>query len=837
MKHLLILILIFIASPLLPFAQLIEKDLSQLDWTFHNSKDSLRHPAFVPGTIHTDLYKNKLIPDPFFSDNEKKLQWIENETWIYEASLPISGEELNHTQAELAFAGLDTYADVYVNDSLLLSANNMFREWNIPVKNKLTIGVNRIRIVFHPAAIIAKKEALKSTYTLPGGEAVFTRKSPFQFGWDWGPRFVTCGIWKKVMLRLWNDINIKSVQVTAQGVSEKARISFAIRLGNNSHSESAIRIRIKESGSSAYLKIPAGSDFLQTSVDISNPRLWWCRGLGRPDLYHADIELIQQNKTLEKKSMTFGIRDIKLVQNPDSAGSSFYFQINNKAVFAKGANLIPLNIFLPEVKKEDYEKIIEAAVDANMNMLRVWGGGSYEQDLFYDLCDKKGIMVWQDFMFACAMYPGDSGFINNVKAEVRDQVTRLWNHPCIALWCGNNEIEEGWNNWGWQKQYGYSRADSANIHEQYKAIFHKAIPGILTELDPSRPYHPSSPANGWGRKVSLLQGDLHYWGVWWGMENFEKYNEKVGRFVSEYGFQGIPDPEDFKKFIPADSMDYGTASFRNHQKHPTGFETISTYMGRDYRIPSTMKDYAYVSQLLQASGIKTAIEAHRRNRPYCMGSLYWQLNDCWPVVSWSSMDHYGNKKALHYTVKKAFAKFLISAEKKQEATIAWLVSDDTAARSGTWTREVIDFSGKVLQSESKRISIPGGSSLSVDTFKGLPRIWDSSRTLIHFSFHTERHGHANAIHYFKKPAGLLLKNPGITLKITGVDSDSLGGIIRISAEKYLAMGLRLSGEDMEFSDNYFDILPGESKMVRVRFKKDNLSLKDIQVRSLFDTIK
>lgn len=816
--------------------QIINRSLSELTWTFHNIKEEKRYPATVPGTIHTDLFKNKLIPDPFFGDNEKKLQWIENESWVYEADLNISEADLKYNEAELSFSGLDTYADVYLNESLLLKANNMFREWSIPVKSKLSSGTNRIRIVFHPAPAEAKKEASKLTYTLPGGEAVFVRKSPYQFGWDWAPRFVTCGIWKEASLRLWNHIRIKSIQIAPQDISQKSRILFSVNFDNKAEGEARIKFRIKEDRTFFYNNISAGQQSVRTVMELINPKLWWCRGLGKPFLYHVDVDLMYRNKLLDKRTITFGVRDIKLIQQPDSAGSSFYFLLNNKPVFIKGANLIPQNSFLPEVKEADYDKIFDAVTENNMNMLRVWGGGAYEQDAFYQRCDEQGILVWQDFMFSGGMYPGDSSFANNVSSEVSEQVTRLRNHPSIALWCGNNEIDEGWNNWGWQKQYGYSAKDSASIYKDYKKLFDNTIPNLLKALDPGRPYHPSSPTYGWGRKESLLKGDLHYWGVWWGMEPFEKYNEKVGRFVSEYGFQSFPNRESFKYFLPFDSMNLNTVSLRNHQKNPAGDETIRKYMEKSYIVPRRFRDYAYVSQLLQASAVKTAISAHRRNRPYCMGTLYWQLNDCWPAVSWSSMDYRGNKKASYYAVKKAFANYAVTTEKKADATLAWLVSDDTLPRSGTWTQKIVDFSGRVLQTKTKTLTIEGNSSLCADTILPLSGRFDSSNTLMYLSFSSGMNFKVETMDYFKKPADLKLKDPELCIELLIPGRDSTSGTIRIRGQKSLAMGVCLHGEGMDFSDNYFDLLPNETKSIQVRFTSEKASLKNIWISSLFDTL-
>ncbi|MFN3940327.1 MAG: glycoside hydrolase family 2 protein, partial [Chitinophagales bacterium] len=301
--------------------------------------------------------------------------------------------------------------------------------------------------------------------------------------------------------------------------------------------------------------------------------------------------------------------------------------------------------------------------NANMNMLRIWGGGIYEKDVFYNLCDSLGILVWQDFMFACAMYPGDSAFLSNVKKEITYQVKRLRNHPSIALWCGNNEIDEAWHNWGWQSQYHYNTTEQKEIWSWYENVFHHLIPEVLSQTDTSRNYWPSSPSIGWGHKESLTSGDVHYWGVWWGNQSFEYYNQKVGRFMSEYGFQGMPSYRSFKNFTPLPELRYNSPTLKTHQKHPVGYETIFTYMQREYPVSDNLASSIYLSQLLQARGISIAMEAHRRNRPYCMGSLYWQMNDCWPVTSWSAIDYYGNRKALYYASKKTFAPLALSIVK------------------------------------------------------------------------------------------------------------------------------------------------------------------------------
>ena len=454
----------------------------------------------------------------------------------------------------------------------------------------------------------------------------------------------------------------------------------------------------------------------------------------------------------------------------------------------------------------------------------------YLDDDFYRLCDEKGILVWQDFMFAGGMYPGDLAFQKNVAQEIKEQVIRLRNHPSLAIWCGNNELEEGWNNWGWQKQFAYSASDSAKIYQDYTKLFKEAIPKILGEFDGSRPYHPSSPTNGWGRKESLTTGDLHYWGVWWGMEPFEKYQEKIGRFVSEFGFQSMPELSSIQKFIPENEQTLFSPSLKIHQKHPTGYETIKSYMERDYEVPKNLNDFAYVSQLLQARGMKLAIEAQRAAKPYCMGSLYWQLNDCWPVSSWSAVDYYGAQKALHYAVKKAFKPVLISVKQEAEGFKTTLVSDLLKPIGGRLEMEVLDFSGKMLQRSTQTVYLEANGTLTMpnltlSNIKGL----DSSNTLIRYRLLQGEQEVANQIQYLAKPKELNLQNP--KLKLRKLSEHSVE--IRCS---YLAKDVCITLPGALPSDNYFDLVPGEKKIIQLDFqsKVDHAFLR---ARSLWDVKK
>jgi beta-mannosidase len=534
--------------------------------------------------------------------------------------------------------------------------------------------------------------------------------------------------------------------------------------------------------------------------------------------------LYQSNKLLDEKKLSIGLRTIELVQEKDTFGKSFYFKLNGKPVFIKGANYVPNDSFLPNASKTSPLELVLNAKAAHMNMLRVWGGGVYAEDAFYEACDANGILVWQDFMFACAMYPGDAKFVANVKQEVIDNVNRLQNHPSLALWCGNNENDEGWHNWGWQKQFNYSKSDSTQVWTNYKKVFHEMIPYTLDSLlsKDKNNYWPSSPSIGWGRKESLLQGDSHYWGVWWGKEPFEMYQKKVGRFMSEYGFQSMPAIETLEKVLAKKDFNFSSEAFKNHQKHPSGFATITEYMARDFPVPSSMENYGYVSQLLQAYGMKTAIEAHRMAKPYCMGSLYWQFNDCWPVTSWSTIDYYGNWKASHYQVKESFAPIVLLFSNSDKVISIIGSNDMLEAQAGTLTAQLLDFSGNVIWKADKVCEIKQESNTTCMqiNYDQLPN-FDKQKTVLQVEF-KGKSTQTVVYYYFVKPKELQLEKPTITIKIVGET------LLEVTTNT-LAKNVYLQSEGHFFKENYFDLVPGIPKII-----KTDKPTNAIKVMSLFD---
>lgn len=813
------LFLIFISCSVL--AQTSCRNLATENWTFNKQNESKKHKATVPGTVHTDLFANQLIPDPFYGANEKQLQWIENEDWEYETFFSVTNNELSYENIELELNGLDTYATVFLNGIAILEADNMFRKWSLSVKNQLKKGKNHLKIVFHSAVQKGKEAASKLPYTLPEKERVFVRKAQYQFGWDWGPRFVTAGIWKNVQLKFWNSASIGNIKYSQVELNDqKAILEFTTEIRVSE--VKTIQLKINEKSETFHLK--KGTNKVKMGYEISNPKLWWCNGLGTPNLYSISVQLYQSNKLLDDKKLSIGLRTIELVQEKDTFGKSFYFKLNGKPVFIKGANYVPNDSFLPNASKISPLELVLNAKAAHMNMLRVWGGGVYAEDAFYEACDANGILVWQDFMFACAMYPGDAKFVANVKQEVIDNVNRLQNHPSLALWCGNNENDEGWHNWGWQKQFNYSKSDSTQVWTDYKKVFHEMIPHTLDSLlsKDKNNYWPSSPSIGWGRKESLLQGDSHYWGVWWGKEPFEMYQKKVGRFMSEYGFQSMPAIETLEKVLAKEDFNFSSEAFKNHQKHPTGFETITEYMARDFPVPSSIENYGYVSQLLQAYGMKTAIEAHRLAKPYCMGSLYWQFNDCWPVTSWSTLDYYGNWKASHYQVKESFAPIVLLFSESDKVISIIGSNDMLEAQAGTLTAQLLDFSGNVIWKADKvcEINQESNTTCMQIAYDQLPN-FDKQKTVLQVEFKGKR-TQTVAYHYFVKPKELQLEKPTITIKIVGET------LLEVTTNT-LAKNVCLQSEGHFFKENYFDLVPGIPKII-----KTDTPTNAIKVMSLFD---
>ncbi len=487
--------------------------------------------------------------------------------------------------------------------------------------------------------------------------------------------------------------------------------------------------------------------------------------------------------------------------------------MNGIPIYAKGANYIPQDNFLPNADSSRYKELIKSVKDANMNMLRVWGGGIYESDLFYDLCDRNGILVWQDFMFACSLYPGDSAFLKNVEMEARDNIVRLRNHPSLALWCGNNEINELWYNWGYQKKLDYSEEDSIKIWNDYQKLFNHLLPNLVKELNPETAYWESSPMIGWGHSESMNQGDSHYWGVWWGKETFEVYEEKVPRFASEFGFQSIPQRSTIESFADSNQMNLFSTDLKAHQKSSIGNETILEYMQRNFPVPEQFDDFVYVSQLVQAYGMSIAFEAQRRNKPKTMGSLYWQLNDCWPGISWSGLDYFGNWKALHYEAQHDFKTFLISFENQSDGLSVFVISDSLKTIKARLELVLMDFDGKRMYDKTIDLSVSENSANEVFQIPNaiLDKVLESKKMLLSAKLYSHSKLMAENNYYFSSPKELILPNDvELAYKMKGNLLSLWSKNGKLIKNLYLQ-----ANQKAVFSKNFFDLLPGDTVYLSV----------------------
>jgi beta-mannosidase len=792
------------------------------NWTFSQEGGSLSMPANIPGTVQTDLLSLNKIPHPFLGTNEDFIQWISKKNWQYNTQFSVSEKTLLKQKHFLTFEGLDTYTEVYLNDSLLLKTNNAFRCWEVDISDSMRL-TNELKILFHSTDSLEQKEADKLSYVLPEAPRVFTRKPQFQYGWDWGPTIKTMGITKGISLVSYENTRFKDVYLKTKSISDTlAQISADLTIHTQKQQKTTIKItnnNTKETFTSTLVISPDKSEY-SIPFTIKNPNLWWTHNLGEPFLYDIEVDLFNEDYKKESFTKKLGIRSIELVTDKDSIGESFYFKLNGKPVYMKGANYIPQNIFLPEVSQKNYINLINDVVDANMNMLRVWGGGVYEDNFFYQLCNAKGILVWQDFMFACAMYPGDDAFLENVKQEAIENVKRLRQHPSIALWCGNNENSEGWYRWGWKNDK--TEAQQQEIWEGYYAVFNHILPQVIDSLHPSVSYWESSPKYGRGDQRYQFEGDAHDWWVWHDGYPFEHYEEEVPRFMSEFGFQSFPSYEAIQYFTEQDSIHLKHSSFSTHQKHARGFDLIKEYMARDFPVPTKGEDYVYMSQLLQAHGITKGIYAHRRAKPYNMGTLYWQLNDCWPAVSWSSIDGLGNWKALHYQAKKAFKNVVISTSKNEKELDVYIINDTFSEIKDALEISHLNFNGKVLFKEVALVSSPINSSKVVYKYQLKNKDFDHNNTFLKIIF-----GESEYYHYFAKPKDLNLINDPLTIE-TVENKD--GFLIKLKSETLQKNVFLFSEKKGTWQDNFFDILPGVSKYIQ--FKTDAKVVSKINFKTL-----
>jgi len=800
-------------------------------------------PAIVPGDVHLDLLANKKIPDPFFRDNEAKLQWIEDESWEYRLNFDVSAALLARANVDLVFDGLDTAAQVYVNGVQVLNADNMFRIWRVPVKSHLHQGRNLLRVVFPSPIKAAEAVAASDAFRLKSKtqDKTYIRKAAYEYGWDWGPTFVTSGIWRPVRLEAWDKVRIADFVIRQRDVSkEVAHLSAEVEMDAATAGTAKLSVQYIDDGKPATvsetLSLHAGRNVIAMPVEIRQPKLWFPAGYGDQPLYEFAAQVSTGGQTAEVRKTKAGLRSIVLHRELDKWGRSFELVVNGIPIFAKGADVIPFDSFPNRVKTADYRRILESAREANMNMIRHWGGGYYETDEFYSICDELGIMVWQDFMFGNEWQPGTYAFKLNIEAEAEDQVRRLRNHPSIVVWSGNNETELGKN---WPPRDTLPLDVKGQMWEDYLTEFSGIIPRVVARLDPEVPYWPSSPSADYEPLTDTYQsGDIHDWTVWHGRVPFSEYEKHHWRFVTEFGFQSFPEMSTVEAFTDAeDRTGIFTPVMLAHQKNKEGNSIIHDYLVKDYPEPKDFASFLYVSQVLQAEGIKIGAEHFRRSRPETMGSIFWQLNDCWPVASWSSIDYYGRWKALQYYARRFYAPILVSPHVEDGSLKVYIVSDKTENKMATLRVRLMDFDGKVLLEDSHPVDVTALSSkvyldwpLTKLTDAGAA---DTSRMFVEAEL---THGGTEVsrnLTYLVPVKQIQLKPARLT-----VETSQDKGIYKIRVTSpVLARSVYLSFRnlDVKVSDNYFNLLPGETTEITATgpASLDQLRAK-LQVRSLAD---
>jgi beta-mannosidase len=784
------------------------------------------HPAQVPGVVHTDLLRNKLIPDPFYRSNESTLQWVENADWEYRSTFEATPEALKHSHVELVFEGLDGPAQVYVNDKLILNANNMFREWRVELKSQLSAGANQLLVVFPSPITEAGKLAAADfwRHQTQTPEKSYLRKAAYEYGWDWGPRFVLSGIWRPVRLEVWDDAKISNLHVRQHDISsEMAHLVVETEITSTQKITAFVSIDYDYSGKKATatrdIELNPGLNHVEIPIDIAHPELWYPNGYGRQAVYTFHTQLKTSGRVQDDQTLRTGLRSIVLRRDLDPWGRSFEFVVNGIPVFAKGADVIPFDSFPTRVTTAQYRRVLESAKTANMNMIRHWGGGYYETDEFYALCDELGIMIWQDFMFGNEWQPGTYDFKQNVAQEAEYQIKRLRDHPSIVLFCGNNETEASWD-WHRDITSRLSTDTARRMWQDYLTIFSGVLASAVERFAPETPYWPSSPSADYEDITENHQsGDMHNWSVWHGRLPFRDYEKSTPRFMTEYGFQSFPEMRTVESFtLPEDRTGILAPVMLAHQKNTAGNAIIHDYMLRDYPEPKDFPSFLYASQVLQAEGIKIGTEHLRRNRPRTMGAIYWQLNDCWPVASWSSIDYYGRWKALQYYARRFYNDLLVSPHEENGGLSVYVVSDKTTSVAGEVRLRVMTFDGQVLLEHKENVQV---APLSSKIYLRLPieespiaKGIDPTKVAVVAELRVAGTVVSSNVVYMAPTFEIHL--PPAPLK-TELAKDGDSYRLRVSSP-VLARSIYISfGEvDAEVSDNYFDLLPGQTMEVAIK---------------------
>ncbi len=786
--------------------------------------------AQVPGSVYGALYELGKMPDPFYRDNELNALKLMDNDFTYSLTFELSKDILSKDAVLLHFDGIDTLADIYLNDNFIGDAYNMHRTWEYDIKDIASAGANVLKIVLHSPTKYIKEEQEKC-YTGGSDDAMqgfpHLRKAHCMFGWDWGPRLPDAGIWRDVRILGIEEGRFEQVYVKQQHENNEVTLEFDYTIelfGDNSD----LSTKIKVIG-------PDGTTFEQNEdedIVITKPKLWWPNGYGEHPLYTVKAELTNcDGKILDVWEKKIGLRTLTIHKEEDQWGESFAHEVNGVQVFAMGADYIPEDNLFSRIHEGRTRKLLEDCIEANHNTIRVWGGGYYPDDYFYDICDELGLLIWQDFMYACASYELDDDFEENISQETIENVIRIRHHASLAIWCGNNEMETQTLDKVWKP--------SPKQTMDYIKMYEYIIPKIVKELDPQTFYWPSSPSSGgnFDDSWNYDRGDTHYWDVWHGNKPFSEYRKFFFRYASEFGFQSFPSLKTIESFTEKGDRNIFSRVMEMHQRNKAANGKILNYISANYLYPKDFDHLIYTSQLLQADAIRYGVEHWRRNRGRCMGAIVWQLNDIWPVASWSSIDYFGRWKALHYSEKRFFAPIMISCEEVGEMTERPNCVDEPheiekSARLSVAneTRNPIkgivkwalrDTKAQILKSGESEIAVPALTSYWLDKLDFTD--CNELRNYLSFEFYMDGTYISGGTCLFTAPKHFEFVDPKLQLSING-------DTITVKAEAYAkSVELCCVQGDMKLSDNYFDINAGE---VKVKILSGNpIGLK---ARSIFD---
>ncbi len=789
----------------------------------------------VPGSVYDDLMQASVIPDPFDQDNEYMVREYMNHDYAYEREFQFDYELISRRKNFLVFEGIDTLGEVYLNGILIANTDNMHRTYRFPIDDVLQSGKNKIKVVLKSPLQYIKEKEEACPYTLYQASDsvkgyIHLRKGSSMFGWDWGPQLPDAGIWRDVYIESITSGHIEDVLISQRHLLDEVVVNINIDLSTFvSKEELSIDVQLAE---------PQGflvcnhknldiDDFLE--LNVKNPKKWYPVGYGEQNFYLLTITLKHGEETVEEKQIRFGLKEILLEQVEDQYGESFTFVVNGIPFFGKGANYIPEDNLLSRTNKEKTRALLEAALQANHNMIRVWGGGIYPNDYFFDLCDEMGILIWQDLMFACSIYNmEDTELVETMKQEIVDNLKRIRNHPSIALICGNNENEmaiEYWNVPSLDKSKKF-----------YKQQYTEIIPELVNKHFPDVAYWRSSPASKELFKDSNADGygDMHYWGVWHNNEPITWYRKYFPRFMSEFGLQSFPELKTIQSFAREEDYNIFSYILEQHQKNKTANSKILNYVGKMFKYPKDFESLLLVSQLIQAEGIRYGVEHWRRNYGRCMGILYWQLNDCWPVASWSSIDYFHRWKALHYHSKKFYNPLLVSIEEIKNTAKIHLTNDLLEYVSGTLEYQLMDFSGNVILENQMYLTIKPQSAKFIKELKFHHKKREYRNLVLHASFSVNDEVVTENTVSFVPDKYLELKRPNIEMHVENCDEFCIISLKSDTYAKYVEV--KIEGEDNIFSDNYFNLLPNRTKIIKVNSTTNLLEHQDlIKVRTLTDT--